>query len=210
MTNAVAQITNSVSPINGLDVVNAVNGFYSSAFNQIGWFLGILLTILGFAVPAFYYALAKWRMKIEVTQIEKKFETKFEELEKAGKNAIKQEFERIEKDAKNKMILLEGSLFYVLGNMSCEKGDHNGALTHFAKTLKKAVQAECAQSFQVMVRFVTENVLPKMKKQDFENLNAETEFNEALDSGYKIPASNLLDFDIEAAKKSLAAAKTKP
>jgi hypothetical protein len=27
MTNLVAQLTNSISPINGLDVVNAVNGF---------------------------------------------------------------------------------------------------------------------------------------------------------------------------------------
>ena len=209
MTNAVEQITNSISPINGLDVVNAVNGFYSSAFNHTIWLLGILITILGFAIPAVYFVLARIQLKIREKKLEEKFETKFRELEKAGKNALKQEFERIEKDAKNKMVLLEGSLFYVLGNTQCEKGDYKGVLTHFAKTLKKAVEAECPQSFQVMIRFVTENVLPKMKKQDFENLNAETEFNEALDSGYKIPASNLLDLDIEAAKKSLAAAKAR-
>ena len=209
MTNAVEQITNSISPINGLDVVNAVNGFYSSAFNHTIWLLGILITILGFAIPAVYFVLARIQLKIREKKLEEKFETKFRELEKAGKNALKQEFERIEKDAKNKMVLLEGSLFYVLGNTQCEKGDYKGVLTHFAKTLKKAVEAECPQSFQVMIRFVTENVLPKMKKQDFENLNAETEFNEALDSGYKIPASNLLDLDIEEAKKSLAAAKAR-
>ena len=205
MTNAIAQITNSISPINGLDVVNAVNGFYSSAFNHTIWLLGILLTILGFAIPAVYFVLARIQLKIREKKLEEKFAQKFEALRKNLQAETEEKFKALETLIKKEAHAATSRLFYVAAKNSEDEGRFKEALNLDVQAIEYGVLSSNFTGVQSFIRHTTKNVLPKMNKEHFSNV----EFVSGIEAVIKSAgaADPLLKIDVDAFNAALEKAK---
>ena len=218
MTNAVAQATNSLSPINGLDVVNAVNGFYSSAFNHTIWLLGALLTILGFAVPAIYYFLQKRQLALKekalFDRLEKEVVNLGESLRQANinflteqKTAMEDRFEVLESKINTEAAMAGGRSFHLQGNAQKDKGLFESALESYMLALEYYCKAKRLNAAQRVMRLITKVVLPEMKAKQFSEENIQ-HLNRALESATNLK-SDLLNTDIDELKKALADAKNR-
>jgi len=211
MTNAVAQITNPVSPINGLDVVNAVNGFYSTAFNHTVWLLGALMTILGFVVPVFYFALAKWQLKLREQKLLEALEkrlleanAKFMEDDKA---IFKRTFEILESQTKKELWIAQGGIYHLQGNIQLDAGNNVDSAFSFTEAIRFYSMAGELKFVQQMLGVLTTGTLPKLKKSDFNSSELKAEFQDAVTIPGKIEAKGLLDVSIEKLKNAIATAQ---
>jgi hypothetical protein len=205
MTNTVAQITNSVSPINGLDVVNAVNGFYSGAFTNIAWLLGILVTLFGIAVGAIYYLIQNLQLKLQKEKLEKKFTADFEEL----KTNLREENQRIidglGKKLKAEVQHAKAGICLVQGHFYLEKGNKKDALESYFLTIRYFSQTTDFKQLQGTLQYVT-GILADFSKSHISS-EAIKRYEIAMESIGKIESKGLLDIDIEKIKKALAEAQ---
>jgi len=217
MTNAVAQITNSVSPINGLDVVNAVNGFYSGAFTNIAWLLGILVTLFGIAIGAIYYLLQNLQLKLQKEKLEKRFAADFAVLEKtlrektlnlfeSEKMALRQELVRMENELTQKNKNTMAGVFYLAAETQFRSGNIKGALMGYAQALESVVEGKALTSIQSLLKHLTVEILPTLTKKDFKDESIKNSFDKALELTAKLK-EQLLGSDIEDVKKALVEAQ---
>jgi tetratricopeptide (TPR) repeat protein len=208
MTNAVAQqITNPVSPINGLDVVNAVNGFYSSAFNHTIWLLGSLLTIFGFAIPAVYFVLAKIQLKIREKMLEVKFTQKFEALAKSLQEETEKKFKVLETAIEKEAQISNAKIFYIAGKIMQDAGTFKEALDAYVQAIGSAVQSSDLERVQKFIRYATNHVLPEMNKENF----SDAQFVSAIEAIIKSAGAvdPLLKIDVDAFNAALEKAKNR-
>jgi len=218
MTNAVAQITNSVSPINGLDVVNAVNGFYSSAFSHTVWLLGILIGLIGIVVPAAYYFLQSRQLALKEKILSEHLEnevsklgatlrkTNLEFLEEKQK-ATQVEFEKLEANITSELHFAKGGICLVQANAFLSAGDHKTALQSFTWAIDQFSKVPSAVQIQTCLRAVIEGVLPLLKKNDFIDSESTDHLNKIIELTKEIKAKGLLNEKIDELNKAWAEAK---
>jgi len=213
-TNELVIVTNVVShDITGLDVVNSVNGFYSGAFDKLFQLALALFALFGVALPILIQFYQKREMRIREAKLKVELlstlEAKFNELEKAGKSVMQQEFENLKKEMARNSNDAIGTAFVFQAINYLERGMGKKAFALFAKTLAYSVKTEDLVNVQSALRFVTENALPKLTKKDFEDTAVVTEFKNTIGSAANMNANGLLDLDIEAIKKALAEAQNR-
>ena len=133
MTNELITVTNVVSrEISGLDVVNSVNGFYSTAFDHILWLLGTLILLLGIVVPLVFYFFQKRQLALKEKALSEELESQFAQLSQALKKenadffsnekiALKKEIERLEMEAQKQMSFVAAGICSVQANIYLEK-----------------------------------------------------------------------------------------
>ena len=196
VTNFVTVVsTNAQSGISGLDVVNQVKDFFSTAYTQTIWLLGSLITILGFAIPAVYFWLAKIQLKIREKKLAEQLKKDFEEFGKKLENTLKAEIH----DAK-------GGVCFVQGKYFLQSGDKKNALKSFIAMVDNfAMAATDFKNLQGSVRYLT-GELEDFNKEDV-SLEAANLFNKIIGPISKIQSGGLLDEDIEKLKNAFAEAQ---
>jgi len=222
MTNAVEQITNPVSPINGLDVVNAVNGFYSSAFVHTCWLLGILITILGIAVPTAYYLLQNRQLKLKersiednlVKSIESKVTAARKSLSEENTKSLAQEMQKVmqkfgdlDQQTNRKLNFAVAGILQVQGNILSEKNEHFESVKSYLSAVKTFSIATAVESVRSNLLMATEQ-LSGVNKQDFEDGSLTKLANEAIEQIAELDEV-LLNDDVKKFKESLSEASNR-
>ena len=224
MTNAVVQITNSTSPINGLDVVNAVNKFYSSAFNHTVWLLGILIGLFGVVVPVAYYFLQNRQLELKEKALEKSLsEYLKQEVAKLGEalrkennnslkiehNATQQRFSQLEKNINADIAGAKGGIFHVQGNTALQAGHYVEALKSFTRAVEHFLEGDLLENVQMTLHIMIDKILPKLSKNDFATPKIISESQCCLKTARNAESHNLLNGDIDRLEKVLAEAQAR-
>jgi hypothetical protein len=188
-----------------LDVVNAVNGFYSSAFVHTCWLLGILLTIFGFAIPAVYFVLAKIQLKLReqklITHLKKDFDESVKKLQK--ENAEK--FETLEKKLKADIKHAKAGILLVQGHFYMESGQKKPAIESYIGTVKNFA---LTTDFKQLHRGL-ENLAEALKTCSRADITSEAAvtFPAVIELVSKVEANGLLDTEVEKLKKAFTEAQ---
>jgi hypothetical protein len=210
MTNAVSNITNSPASINGLDVVEKVNGFYTTAFDhafsQILWLLGILIVLLGIIVPVVYYFLQNRQLALKEKALTEYLEKEVSKLGDSFREKNQIFLDGLEKKLKGEILHAKAGVCLVQGNSYLRAGQKKNALSSYAWVLTLFTQAPDLKQVQASLRFQAEQVFPKVNKNDFDT-DISAQFNEAIKLISEIKAGGLLDVDFEKYKKEFAAAQ---
>ena len=227
MTNAVLEITNSVAPINGLEVVKQVNDFYTSsfgyAFNHIFWLLTGMLTLLGIAVPAAYYFLQNRQLELkekalektlneylkqEIANIDESLHKEIQKLLKAEREEMQQKFDKLKKNTNDNLARANAGIFHVQGLAAFNAGDHLEALKSFTRAIEFFLAGDLLEHVQLTMTNIKNN-LPKLSKKDFSDPKIMSELHAALETTKKAQPHNLLNNDIKQLEKALAAAQAR-
>jgi hypothetical protein len=218
MTNAVLETTNSPAAINGLDVLDKVNGFYSIAFDHILWLLGTLILLLGIVVPVAFYFFQKRQLVLKEQMLTEKMEKEFEQRGKALNDLIKESFQKEKAKIAEKLAELEaqlkvntaealGATFHIQGNNQSDGGFYALAIGSYAGAIdeyKKAGNWKCVQQ---MLNLITIHNLPQMNKDSFVDNQVIDQINYAVSTAKEISCNGLLDVSIENLKKALMEAQ---
>jgi hypothetical protein len=217
MTNTIP-ITNSIQPINGLDVVEQVDKFYSTAFDHLLWTLGTLILLLGVVVPLAFYFFQKRQLTLKEKALAEELKSQFANSEAAlrkenadflaqEKIVLKQAIDNLQNELNSKINDTCGVIFAMQGNIFLEKGMQQAAFDFFSKTLRYAVDTQNPVSVQGTLRFLTIQALPKMAKNHFADEAAVIRFKNAIEDASKMKSNGLLNADIQEIRKAFAEAQ---
>jgi hypothetical protein len=219
VTNVVTLMATNAQPsIGGLDVVNAVNTFYSGAFTSISWLLGILVTFFSLVLGAIYYLIQNLQMKLQKEKLEKKFVADFESLEKKlreniltslsdEKAGLEKKFKELEARIEISTLQSKASTFALMGKIASDSKEYTSAFNAFVKSIDASANANKAEAAQRSLRLLTKKILPLMNKGHFSGSEHIKIVDMLLKSCEAINSNSLLSMDISDFKKELDEAK---
>ncbi|HEX3800732.1 MAG TPA: hypothetical protein VH413_18710 [Verrucomicrobiae bacterium] len=173
MTNIIPEITNAITPINGLDVVKQVNDFYSTSFTQLLVFFSIVSTIGCVVIPILAQWYQKNQLKIRekelalelkrlVEEKTKKFvaemDKKFEEEKKTIASSLAENVTLIEKRATK----AEGYVFQLQGNGNIERGDYVQSCIDYLAAARSYCKCNNGSNLPTILNILSDKILPKL------------------------------------------------
>ena len=198
-------ITNAQPSSGGTDVVNSVNGFYSSAFTHTCWLLGILLTILGFAIPAAYFVLAKIQLKLREQKLIEQLKREIEETGKKLQTENSNNFDALEKKLKTEIRHAKAGVCLVQGHFFMESGHKKPAIESYIATIKNFALTPDFKQLQGTLECLA-GALKTCNREDITSEAAEA-FPKIIESVGKIEVNGLLDTEVKNLKKEFKEAQ---
>jgi uncharacterized membrane protein (DUF106 family) len=223
VTNEVYIVTNSV--VTSLDVFKQINDTYSTEFTRLLTVMGLLVGFGAVVLPLLFQFK---EARIGRAQMKSEFQTFIDEAKVDIDKKITEKFEAQQANAKKEMELLEtrtnaailateAGTYHVQGNFELSQGRLATGLKSYINALQRSISAsnlnkgrsEQLKLVQQNLRFVTESVLPKMKKVDFSDAEIITRAKNVIGEAKKIECSKLLDREIEHFEKELTEAQSR-
>ncbi|MEX0335806.1 hypothetical protein [Vibrio tubiashii] len=156
-----------------LELLEKVNSFYSTSFNQLITLTISLIAFVGVFVPLLFAYYQNRKSKLEVEALESKIEQKLEEAKVELLDQIKEEIssglESLSKDNEKTMFSLSSAIYHIQANSSLKSGKYKNAANSIAAAIDYAIQAGDELNLGRQLNILTNKVLP--------NLNAAEEPN---------------------------------
>jgi hypothetical protein len=166
VTNFVTLVTTNAQPsISGLDVIGNIKALYSSEFDKLFQLTLWILGFVGIALPILLPFYQKWLMRSELkSQLGKLLKNTKTELNTEIEKRFKEEEEHIEK----RISKAEAKSYHLQGHRLFEKQRFAEACANFCQAADLFSRAESGDNLVRTIEFITEEILPNLKKGDLE------------------------------------------
>lgn len=160
----------------GLELINRVDQYYQSAWDNIKYTLLVISTLAAW----FFLYFQKKEFKEKELNIKKELDDKFKELEKLIKNQLdnelKKELEQLENKIIKKTEFAEAGVFFLQGNFFLEKEDFELATISFSNSifsiLKSTKYRNLDKAFDLLIKSIDNIKAENFKQsQSFEKVN---------------------------------------
>jgi hypothetical protein len=179
----------STSTLTAIDLLDKVNAFYSSAWDQLMAVVGVSFAITGILVPLLYEVYRKRNEKATQSAMRQKFEDEAKSIKEALKSeliaSVKQSIDSDLKERDRKIFrairISESRVFHVQGNALIDQKRYPEALASFLTALKTQANNNDCHNLKKLLTSVPEFVLPNIKANQI-TADIESRFSDALEA----------------------------
>ena len=168
------------TPLQPLEVLQYVNGFYSESFTQLITLFGVLCGLVGIVIPILYWVVQKRFFKAENQEIKNSIQKELREEYNLEIKKISEVYLKKEKEYEDKILGMEKKLvkeiekvsagvYYVQGNMLIESSRFLGGFMSFLKAGRGAIISDNEKILKQVIKVITKTCLPGINKSQLNN-----------------------------------------
>ena len=173
--------------VTSLDVLQKVDAFYSNAFMHLLVFISILGAFIGLVVPILWYFLQKRELRLQEAQLKTHMQAFIEDAKReiirdiddrfgAGKKEFGELEKRLQHNIDKYAGRAMGSVLHLQGNSGMQRKMYVAAVVSYLESTYHYIKAEDMSNLIRVLNTLSNDVLPKLTKEDLEKELIEERF----------------------------------